>query len=148
MTSPARTISRAGVVRTAGEGCVTIDVGVPCVGCRQVGCAVRQPARPLKLAASELKPGERVRLALGADRLTRVSMALYGPPLIWLVFSGWLVSGATPGPAVATVLAGVTGIVGLLLTLILGAALGRQQVGRLEIDVIPMKSLPGEASEV
>ena len=148
MTDRHRTISRTGVVRAAAQGCVTVEVGVPCDGCRQGACVSRQRSPRLTLAAPELGPGERVRISVGANRLTGVSLALFGPPLIALALAGWLTSGAAAagtGPMTPSVVAGV---VALGLALVLGAWLGRRLTADLAIDVIPTKPVPRGASEV
>lgn len=150
MTGRRRTISRSGFVRAAEEGCVTIEVGVPCGGCRNAGCISRQPAPQLRLPGPPLGPGDRVELALAAGRLTRMSMALFGPPLVWLLLLGWLASDPAIGSALAAsaTTALCAGVGGMAIALSVGVWLGRQQADHLKIDVIPLKSLPAEAAEV
>ena len=148
MMGPSRTLSRAGVVRAAGEGCVTIEVGVPCGGCRQAACVSRRPAARLTLPGTDLDPGDRVEIALGAERLTRLSMALFGPPLIWLLITGWLVSDPAAVGQVSSMVVLCMSIAGMAIAVMLGVWLGRRQTGQLAVNVIPLRALPTEAAEV
>ncbi len=147
MKNPARTITRTGVVRAAARGCVTIEVGVPCGGCRQAACIARQRPRQLALSTSDLGPGDEVRLSVGLTSLTRVCLGLFGPPLIMLVFAGWLAASAPDAgaPVPAAVLAGIAGLV---TALVLGARLARRFSRDLVIDVNPMSPVTGRISEV
>ena len=127
---------------------MTIEVGVPCGGCRQVACASRRPTAQVTLPGTDLDPGDRVEIALGADRLTRLSMALFGPPLIWLLITGWLVSGPAAAGQVSSMVVLCMSIGGMAIAVMLGVWLGRRQTGRLAINVIPLRSLLREAAEV
>ena len=140
-----RTISRIGVVQTAAKGCTTIQVGVPCAGCTRAGCVIRRQPGFLQLeAAPALSAGQAVNVSLSAQDLTRISSALFGPPLVWLVLTGMV----TAGGFGHSNLIGIGGFAGLFAAMSLGAWLGRRAAAELAIDVAPVDSISPGASEV
>ena len=121
-----RRLFREGVVLAVSEGCATIEVGVPCGGCRQVGCAGRRSTGHIELETPAGQPGDTVRLSLPASRLTRASLMTFGLPIAWLGGSA-LVLVHLPESGLATFEFGpglfACGMVGALL---LGSWLGRR----------------------
>jgi len=107
---------RAGTVRDVRGGCTSIEVSVPCSTCR-LGCTgarhlkgrLQLPERP---NAADLRLGDPVMITVDASGLTRASLLLFGPVVVWalcaaaLPVAGW---------------AGATGIgAGLALSLMVG----------------------------
>ncbi len=124
-----RLLSRPGVVREVTGGCATVDLGVPCGGCSQAGCGARQTARHIQLSASDLVPGDRVQLSLPVRSLTRASLAVFGPPLFWLVLAGVVLAIYPERWAAATAFGPVLFGCGMVGALALGGWLGRR-IGR------------------
>jgi len=141
MTGSDRIIKRAGVVRAANDGCVTVEVGVPCGPCSRTGCMARQAPGRLDVVSPVGVVGERVNVSLAAHRLTRISLALFAPPLLWLAFLGLILAGSDVGLPISPappVIAAV-GSIGLALALGLGARFGRQQAHDLTVSVTPVQ---------
>ena len=129
-----RRIDRLGIVREVDQGSATIEVGVPCGGCSQIGCGSRRSAGYIQLAAAGVSPGERVRLSLDINALTRASLALFGPPLAWLALSGLLLVTLSEGSAGGHPFGPVLFGCGMVIALGLGSGLGKRAGKRLAIN--------------
>jgi hypothetical protein len=81
---------------------------------------------------------------MSAQDLTRISSALFGPPLLCLLFTGMVLAGGSGHSN----LIGISGVAGLIAALALGAWLGRREAGELAIDVAPVEAISPGASEV
>ncbi|TNF88871.1 MAG: hypothetical protein EP301_04050 [Gammaproteobacteria bacterium] len=138
----ARRVSRIGVVSEVVAGCATVDVGVPCGGCSQLGCGSRARSGRIQLAAPGILPGERIRLSLVASSLTGASAALFGPPLAWFAIAGLLLANNPQGWLAGSPLGPVLFGCGMVASLALGQWLGRRAGQRLAIE--PERIAPAE----
>jgi hypothetical protein len=94
--------------------------------------------------------GERVDVSLSAGHLNRISLALFGPPLIWVALMGLILAGSDAGLAVtpAPLVIAVAGGIGLALAMGLGVRFSRRQENCLDIAVTPVEVTSLAASEV
>lgn len=142
-----RLLSRTGVVQQVNEGCATIEVGVPCGGCSQSGCAGRRSAGRIELAAGPWRPGDEVDLTLPVSRLTTASLATFGLPVAWLAGAALLLASF---PESRLALAGFGPVLigcGMVAALILGGWLGRRASGTLDSALTAQRLPTGRAAK-
>lgn len=85
MTESEIRLTRQGLVAWSGEGCATIEVGVPCGSCRQAGCLQRRDTGRFTVEGAQFPVGEAVSITLARRDLTTVCMKLFGPGLAWML---------------------------------------------------------------
>lgn len=140
MSASVDRLTRQGVVADSGDGCATIEVGVPCDSCRQAGCVQRRDAGRFSVPGALLPIGDRVAVSLARRDLTAVCLKLFGPGLAWMLALA-VIGSAEAHTGLGTSERLIIGLTGLGLALYMGRRLVSSDDIVPEIRLLDSKGL-------
>lgn len=136
-----RSLMRRGTVSRIGNGCVVVDVSVPCTSCGAGICGTQHRTGTGSIEIRNIdqrtiREGTEIALSVSADALVGSSLRLFGPAIAWALCFALLAPAGWSAP--------VIGVVGLGFALGTGRLLAVKMAGNLGIAVLAPDELVQE----